>query len=96
MQILQKTAETFAKKLFGTPNLAFELVSFDGTILVIRSEQKKDSYFLQVTLNFQTFNFSVNTLMLRYDSYLKVNRTIMLSYGNVKEAFEFLEKYKIK
>ena len=95
MQILQKTAETFAKKLFGTPNLAFELVSFDGTILVIRSEQKKDSYFLQVTLNFQTFNFLVNTLMLRYDSYLKVNRTVMLNYGNVKEAFEFLEKYKL-
>ena len=95
MQILQKTAETFAKKLFGTPNLAFELVSFDGTMLVIRSEQKRDSYFLQVILNFQTFNFLVNTLMLRYDSYLKVNRTIMLSYGNVKEAFEFLEKYKL-
>ena len=94
MQILQKTAETFAKKLFGTPNLAFELVSFDGTILVIRSEQKRDSYFLQVILNFQTFNFLVNTLMLRYDSYLKVNRTVMLNYCNVKEAFEFLEKYK--
>ena len=96
MQILQKTAETFAKKLFGASSLAFELVSFNGETLVIRSEQKQNGDFLQVILNFQTFSFSVNTLLLHRGEYLTFSRAVTLEYDNVKDAFQFLSKYKIK